>query len=114
MVDIARQHVLLGAGTGAARRIWACDRHCLDGVEAGVASDRGRAAETHLDAVVSGRVVRCGEDGARHVQHTRRVVQHVGCAQPDVDDVDAVLEHAVTEGPGELLAFGAHVVTHDH
>ena len=40
MVDIARQHVLLGASTGAARRIWACDRHCLDGVEAGVASDR--------------------------------------------------------------------------
>ena len=25
-----------------------------------------------------------------------------------------MLEGAVTEGPGELLAFGAHVVTHDH
>ncbi len=97
MVDIARQHVLLGAGTDTSRRVWACDRHRLDGVEAGVTGDRGGAAEAHLDAVVSGRVVRCGEDGARHVQHTGGVVHHVGCAQPDVDDVDTVFERTVAE-----------------
>ena len=92
MVDKARQQVLLGAGTDTSRLVWACDRDRLDDFEAGVSGDRGGAAEAHLDAVVSGRVVRCGEDGARHVQHTGGVVQHVGCAQPDVDDVDAVFE----------------------
>ena len=114
MVDIARQHVLLGAGTDASRGVWACDRHRLDGVEAGVTGDRGGAAEAHLDAVVSGRVVRCGEDGARHAKHTGGVVHHVGRAQPDVDDVDTVFERTVAERLGELLPFGTHVVTHDH
>ena len=27
---------------------------------------------------------------------------------------EAVFERAVAKGPGELLSFGAHVVTHDH
>ncbi|NDH96555.1 MAG: hypothetical protein EBZ17_03720, partial [Actinobacteria bacterium] len=56
----------------------------------------------------------CGEDGARHVQHTGGVVHHVGRAQPDVDDVDTVFERTVAERLGKRFPFGAHIVTHDH
>ena len=86
----------------------------LDLGEPGVDADRAGAREAELDAVVLSRVVRGGEHRARGVERAGGEVHQVGRGQPEVDDVDALLEHAVGERVDQLRAGRAHVAADEH
>ncbi len=110
---VAVEHVALGARAATTGRIGAARGDLpgglLDDLETGVGPDGRRLGEAHLDPVVARRVVRRGEDGAGNAQVARRVVEHVGGAQADIDHVETLRQHPVPERRGELLAVGAHV-----
>ena len=83
--------------------------HGLDLAEAGVLADRLGAGEAQLDAVVLRRVVAGGEHGAGRVEVAGGEVDEVGRGQAEVDDVEALVEHALGEGRGQLDARRPHV-----
>ncbi len=88
-------------------------RHRLHLGEAGVDTDRSGAGEAQLDAVVARGIVRRGEHRAGHVEHAGRVVHQVGRGEPDVDDVDALVEHAAGERIDQRRPRRAHVAADD-
>ena len=83
--------------------------------QTGVLADGPGPAETHLDAVVTGRVVRRREHGAGGVEATRGEVHEVGRDQAEVDDVGAggcVLP--VANALDNASPEAAHVPSDDH
>ncbi len=87
--------------------------HPLHLGETGVDTDRTGARQAELDAVVPGRVVRRGEHRAGRVEAAGTEVHEVGGSQPEVDDVETVLEQAVGERRQQLRTRRAHVAGDD-
>ena len=87
-------------GRAAVARAVAVEHGAGDGLDLAepVGADRAGALEAHLHAVVLGRVVRRREDHAGPVTVTGGEVDEVRRGQADVDDVDALAQHAVGEG----------------
>ncbi len=81
--------------------------------EAGVLPDGPGTAAAQLDPVVLRRVVARGEHRPRAVERPARVVEAVGAAQPDEDDVPPAAAHPLGEGRDERRPAVAHVVAHD-
>jgi hypothetical protein len=71
--------------------------HPLQVGEAGLLSHRHGAGPAELQAVVLRRIVRGGQHDPGHVQGAGYVVEHVGRAQPDADDVGATAGRTVAE-----------------
>ena len=88
--------------------------HGLDVAEPGVLADGLGAGEAQLDAVVRGRVVAGGEHGGRRVEVAGGEVGDVGGRQAEVDDVEALVEHPLGEGRGQLDARRPHVAGDEH
>ncbi len=82
--------------------------------QTGVDADRTSTGEAQLDAVVAGGVVRGGEHRAGQVERPRRVVHQIGRGEPDVDDVDAVLDEPAGERLDQRRPRRAHVAGDDH
>jgi hypothetical protein len=77
-------------------------------------SDRLRAREAHLDAVVLRGVVRRGEHRAGSVELAGGEVEEVGGREADVDHIDALQPGTLRERGRELDARRAHVASqHD-
>src|SRR5579875_1780253 len=91
----------------------AAGRHLAQLGQAAVLADRARAVPAQLDPVVGRRVVAGGDHGAGDAQAAAGVVEHVGGAEPAVDDVGASRGHPPRERRGERRRRGAHVVD-DH
>ena len=106
---------VLGAGGACRSVVRGNTRDDLGGddCEAGVLTDRLGAGPTHLDAVVLGGIVARREHRARAVQQTGCKVELVGRRQSDVDDVEPLSKHAVTESRRQCGRRCAHVVA-DH
>ena len=83
----------------------------LDLAETGVLTDGASAAQAELDAVVLRRVVRRGEHRAGCIERAGGEVHEVGRCQTEVDDIDALLEHAADERVDQLGTRRAHVAT---
>ena len=114
MVGVGVEQVELGAGAPPARRVDAGLGHRLDVVEARVLPDRLGRRQAHLDAVVLGRVVARREHRRRGVEVAGGEVGDVGGGHAEVDDVEALVEHALGEGRRQLHAGGAHVAGDEH
>jgi hypothetical protein len=111
--DVVGEEVHVGLPAPGTGRLEPGGRHGLDVAQPGVDPDGLGRREAHLDAVVGRRVVAGGEHGGRCLQVAGTEVGHVGGRQTEVDDVEALVEHPVGEGGGQLDARGPHVAGHE-
>ena len=80
-----------------------------DSAESAVQTDGPGARPTHLEAVVTGRIVTRSDHDAGDVPLPRGEVQQVGRRQADIDDTAALGADAVPDRPGDLRRRFSHV-----